>query len=161
MKQLTLIRHAQADNPLPDQRDWDRPLTKRGLLDAAEMARRFKSQGDCPDFILSSPALRAQQTATIFAKYFAKTTLQLDEELYLTSPKQLLASLQRLAPTINHLLLVGHNPGISELADQLSAERRIEGMPTASMVTFEFAITTWQALRPAMGFNVEFDYPQR
>ncbi len=161
MKRLTLIRHAQADNPLPDQQDWHRPLTKRGQRDAKEMSRRLKEQQPRPEIILSSPAIRAKQTAEIFAACFAKAELVMNEELYLAEPKNLLAAIQQLGDVADHLILVGHNPGISELADQLSKDRRIEGMPTASIVTMEFSITTWQALLPATGINVDFDYPQR
>lgn len=161
MKRLSLLRHAQADTPLPDQQDWDRPLTKRGQLDAAEMARRLKISSTVPQVILSSPAMRARQTAEIVAKACSKARLAFAEQLYLASPKQMLETIQQLGDAAAHLLVVGHNPGISELADQLSTERRIDGMPTASIVTLEFDITTWQALRPATGDNVEFDFPQR
>ncbi|MGD9841820.1 MAG: histidine phosphatase family protein [Steroidobacteraceae bacterium] len=161
MMRLTLVRHAQADNPLPDQQDWDRPLTRRGLLDGTEMARRAKELRATPPLILSSPAVRTRQTAELFAKALNKSQLQLIEDLYLASAKQLLISLQQQADSTTHLMVVGHNPGISELADKLSDQRRIDGMPTASVVTMEFSITTWQDLRPATGLNVEFDYPQR
>ena len=85
----------------------------------------------------------------------------MDEELYLASPKQMLSVILAQDNATRHLVLVGHNPGISELADELSQERRIEGMPTASVVTMEFDIDSWQELLPASGTNVEFDYPQR
>lgn len=161
MMRLTLVRHAQADNPLPDQQDWDRPLTRRGLMDGTEMARRVKDLHLTSPLILSSPAMRTRQTAELFAKTLSKSPPRLIEDLYLASAKQLLISLKQQDDSTLHLLVVGHNPGISELADQLSEHRRIDGMPTASVVSMELSITTWQALRPATGFNVEFDYPQR
>lgn len=161
MKRLSLLRHAKADNPLPDQEDWDRPLTKRGLKDAAEMARRMKSQRLRPVLILSSPAIRARQTAEAFAKCFSSAQLQFVEDLYLATPKQMLASIHELGTSAAHLLVVGHNPGISEFADQLAQDRRIDGMPTGAIVTAEFNLNTWQELRLGMGSNIEFDYPQR
>jgi len=161
MKRLTLIRHAQADDAPTGQRDWDRPLTRRGQADAATMAKRMKDQLSNPDSILSSPAVRTRQTAELFTKQFPKISLKIDEELYLASPKQMLSVILAQDNATRHLVLVGHNPGISELADELSQERRIEGMPTASVVTMEFDIDSWQELLPASGTNVEFDYPQR
>lgn len=161
MKRLSLLRHAQADNPLSDQQDWDRPLTKRGLIDAAEMARRMKAHRQRPALILSSPAIRARQTAEVFAKCFANAQLQLVEDIYLASAKQLLASIHELGGSAAHLLVVAHNPGIAELADQLSPERRIDGMPTGAIVTAEFNVNAWQDLQLGTGNNVEFDYPQR
>ncbi|MGC3980547.1 MAG: histidine phosphatase family protein [Steroidobacteraceae bacterium] len=161
MKQLTLVRHAQADNPLPDQRDWDRPLTKRGLLDAREMARRMKERSLRPELILSSPAIRAAQTAEVFAKCFAQAKLLMAEELYLASAKQMLAAIHEHGAAVGHLMVVGHNPGISEFADELSHERSIDGMPTSGIVTVDFELSAWRELHPGEGCNVEFDYPQR
>jgi phosphohistidine phosphatase len=161
MKRLTLMRHAQADNPLPGQPDWDRPLTKRGQLDAKEMTRRLKVQQWRPELILSSPALRTRETATALLKCFGNTQVEYVEELYLADPKPMLAIIQQLGLSTNHLLVVAHNPGIAELADLLCAERSIDTMPTGALVTAEYDLEAWQALRPAMGVNVEFDYPQR
>jgi phosphohistidine phosphatase len=161
MLRLTLLRHAQADNPLPDQQDWDRPLTRRGTLDATEMAQRLRKSHAAPQLILSSPAIRTKQTAELFAAALATPAISFDENVYLASAKQLLLTVQQQLSSTHHLLLVGHNPGISELADLLSKERGIDGMPTASWVTMELSLPTWQALRPAMGINLEFNYPQR
>jgi phosphohistidine phosphatase len=161
MKRLTLLRHAQADNPLPDQSDWNRLLTKRGQLDAKEMARRLKVQQLRPGLVLSSPALRARQTAEVFARCFSSATLQLVEELYLADSKLLLTLIQQRGGSSDHLLVVAHNPGITELASWLAQDRRIDNMPTCATVTAEFELDTWQALQPATGLNVEFDYPQR
>lgn len=163
MKRLTLVRHAQADNPVSDQQDWDRPLTARGLSDAAVMARRLKSQRLRPELMLSSPALRARQTAEVFAKCFSftATQLQLVEELYLADAKHLLTAIQQLGKDCGHLLVVGHNPGIAEFADKLSQERGVDSMPTSAVYTVQFDIKTWQELLPGTGVNVAFDYPQR
>jgi len=161
MKRLSLLRHAQADNPLPDQPDWDRPLTKRGLLDALEMARRMKAQRRRPELILSSPATRTRQTTEALIKYFSNAKLLFVEELYLTDSKQMLTAIQEYGESAKHLLVVAHNPGITELADLLSQERSIDAMPTAAIVTAEFDLHAWQDLLPATGIHVEFDYPQR
>lgn len=160
-KRLTLMRHAQADNPIPDQQDWDRPLTKRGQFDAKEMARRMKARSLRPDLILSSPAIRTRQTTEFFTKCFASAQLLFIEELYLADHKKLLAMIRQHGAAAAHVLLVAHNPGIAELADALSSERSIDSMPTSAMVTAEFDVDEWRALQPATGVNVEFDYPQR
>lgn len=161
MKRLTLLRHAQADNPVSDQQDWDRPLTKRGERDAGEMARRMKALRQRPVLILSSPAIRARQTAEAFSKCFHNAQLQLVDDLYLAEPKQLLTAIHELGGSAAHLLVVAHNPGIAEFADQLSQDRRVDGMPTGATVTAEFDLENWQDLRPGTGINVEFDCPQR
>jgi len=164
LKRLTLVRHAQADVQLPGQSDWQRPLTKRGLHDAEEMARRLKVQRLKPDLILASPAIRARQTAEIFAKTLrshASDQLQFADELYLAEPKVLLECIHTLGGTHVHVLLVAHNPGITEFADQLSQERCVEAMPTCAIFTAEFSIKKWDELLPASGVHVELDYPHR
>jgi phosphohistidine phosphatase len=161
MMRLSLLRHAQADDPVSNQQDWDRPLTRRGTLDAKEMVRRMKVAKQKPDLILSSPAIRARQTAEAFSACFASARLQFVEALYLAEPKQLLACIREHGGTAKHLLVVAHNPGITEFADQLSQERSVEAMPTGAIVTAEFDVHTWQELVPGTGVNVELDYPKR
>jgi phosphohistidine phosphatase len=158
---LTLLRHAQADPELPGSKDWQRALTRRGELDAKQMGQRLKQRYGPPPLILSSPAIRARQTSEIVAKHFARTQIEFVDDLYLASPLIMLSSIQQHGESFTHLLVVGHNPGISELANELNCERAIEGMPTASFVSMEFAMRTWRELLPATGINVEFDYPQR
>lgn len=161
MKRLTLLRHAQAEDKLLGQRDWDRTLTKRGQMDAAEMAKRLKTKRLKPDLILISPALRTLQTGEYFLNGWPDIQHRTQEELYLANTQQLIAVLQDQAEQIQHVLVIGHNPGLTELADLLSSDYRIEGMPTASMVTMKLNINTWQELIPNVASNVEFDYPQK
>ena len=158
---LSLLRHAQADDPVSNQEDWDRPLTRRGMLDAKEMARRMKVAKHKPQLILSSPAIRARQTAETFAQCFAGATLQFVDGLYLADPKQLLICIREHGGAAAHLLVVSHNPGITEFANQLSQQRSVDAMPTGAIVTAEFELNTWQDLLPGTGLNVELDYPKR
>lgn len=160
MKRLTLVRHAQAEDKFLGQRDWDRPLTKRGIMDAIEMAQRLKAKRLKPELILSSPAIRTQQTSDIFVEHLSGSKIESVDELYLATCSQLLKTLQ-LQNKFNHLVIVGHNPGLTELADLISDQYRIDGMPTASIVTMKLNIDSWQDLTPATGINVEFDYPQK
>ena len=161
MKRLTLIRHAQAEDKLLGQRDWDRPLTKRGILDATEMAQRLKQKRLKPSLILSSPAIRTLQTSGLFAEQLSNIKIETHEELYLATCNQLLEILQLQLVQSNHLLIVGHNPGLTEFADLISDQYRIDTMPTASIITMKLNIPTWQDIRPAIGFDVEFDYPNK
>jgi len=158
---LSLIRHAQADDPVTQQEDWDRPLTRRGTLDAKEMARRMKTAKYKPQLILSSPAVRARQTSEAFAQCFTGATLQFVDDLYLAEPKQLLQSIREYGGTATHLLVVAHNPGITEFANQIAQDRNIDAMPTGCVVTAEFALSNWHELQSNSGVNVELDYPKR
>jgi phosphohistidine phosphatase len=162
MKRLTLVRHAKSDWSLPGQNDWDRPLNKRGQRDAPEMARRLRSRRLRPDLILSSPAVRALTTATVMARELkvpAALVLQ-DERLYLASPPDLLSAIRELGGDARHLMVFGHNPGLTECANRLSAGDQIDNLPTCGVFTAQFEIATWGELDWHSGSGAEFDYPK-
>lgn len=163
MLRLTLIRHAKTQPAWSGQEDWDRTLEARGQHDAPEMGRRLKERHLKPEKILSSPAVRAIATATIIARELgvpASKVIQ-DERLYLAAPKAMLTVIHELGDAAKHLMIVGHNPGITEFADAISSERSIDNMPTCAVYTLEFDITRWNELAWASGVNAEFDYPKK
>jgi phosphohistidine phosphatase len=163
MLSLILIRHAKAEPARHGQEDWDRPLDARGMRDAPEMARRLKADSPKPDKVLTSPAVRALATATIMSRELgiASSKVHQDERLYLASPKVMLNVIQELGDAAKHLAIVGHNPGITELADQLSSERSIDNMPTCAIYRLEFDIRNWSELVWSTGVNAELDYPKK
>jgi phosphohistidine phosphatase len=163
MKQLTLIRHATAAPAFAGQQDWDRELEASGVRDAHKMGKRLRAAKAKPDVFLSSPAVRTLMTAQLIAIEVgvAPAIIQKRERLYLAPPKDLLALARELGGTAQHLWMVGHNPGISEFADQLSGERDIDNMPTCAVVQMDFDIDDWSDLAWGLGTNVRFDYPQK
>jgi phosphohistidine phosphatase len=160
---LTLVRHAKTEPGRPGQEDWDRVLEARGQRDAPEMARRLKQNSGKPDRILSSPAVRAITTATIMARELGVSAqkVQQDERLYLASTKEMLAVIRELGERARHLMVVGHNPGITEFADRISSERGIDNMPTCAVYTLQFEIAAWSELEWDSGIDAELDYPKR
>ena len=162
MKRLTLVRHAKSDWSLPGQDDWDRPLNKRGQRDAPEMARRLRSRRLKPDLILSSPAVRALSTAAVMARELkvpAAHVMQ-DERLYLASPADLLAVVRERGGAARHVMVFGHNPGITECANHLSTGEHIDNLPTCGVFTALFDVAAWSELGWDSGREVEFDYPK-
>lgn len=162
MKRLTLVRHAKSDWSLPGQNDWDRPLNRRGQRDAPEMARRLRSRRLKPDLILSSPAVRALTTAAVMARELnvpAAHVIQ-DERLYLASAADLVAVVRELGGEAQHLMVFGHNPGITDCANQLSAGDQIDNLPTCGVFTAQFAVASWRELGAHSGRDAEFDYPK-
>jgi len=162
MKRLTLVRHSKSDWSLPGQQDWDRALNKRGQRDAPEMARRLRARKLKPDAILSSPAVRALATATIMARELkiAPSIVRQDERLYLAGPADMLTVIRELGGDTRHLMVFGHNPGITEFANRLSAGDRIDNMPTSAVFTATFAIADWSELDWGSGQDAQFDYPK-
>jgi phosphohistidine phosphatase len=163
MKRLTLVRHAQAESADPGQADFERLLTRRGVEDAGEMSRRLKARKLHVDYILSSPAPRAFATAEIFARNLkvVAACIEQDDRLYTAGPNEFLTVLHELNSTYAHILIASHNPGVTEFADKLSSERRIDAMPTCAVVTLQFDIGAWTELRWGTGTEVDLDYPAR
>jgi phosphohistidine phosphatase len=160
---LTLVRHAKTEPARHGQEDWDRALESRGQRDAPEMARRLKQHGPKPERILSSPAVRAITTATIMARELGVSAqkVQQDERLYLASPKDTLAVIRELGERARHLMVVGHNPGITEFADRISSERSVDNLPTCAVYSLQFEIAAWSELQWDSGIDAELDYPKR
>ena len=158
---LTLLRHAKAEPGSADRQDWDRELDPKGRRDAAEVSRRLRERARVPTLILSSPAVRAFDTAKVFARALGNPTLITDERLYLATAKAMLEVVQERGGKADHVMVVGHNPGITEFADGLSAERSLDNMPTCSAYTLRFDIKDWKHLDWRTGTDADFEYPGR
>jgi phosphohistidine phosphatase len=163
MRRLTLVRHAKTEPATSGQEDWDRALEPRGQQDAPEMARRLKGLLGKPDRVVTSPAVRAITTANVMARVLGIAAAKViqDERLYLASPKVMLDVVRESAGDAIHLMIVGHNPGITEFGDKLSAERSLDNMPTCAVYSLEFDLDDWSNLEWASGTNAEFDYPKK
>jgi phosphohistidine phosphatase len=126
-RRITLVRHAHAQWPAWSGRDFDRPLTARGLDEALATGRQIRAAGQIPELILASPARRTLQTAQIIATELGlpDSALQLIEPMYNASAAVLEKVLRGAGPATSHVLLVAHNPGISELARRLRNDPRL------------------------------------
>jgi phosphohistidine phosphatase len=120
MKLLTLLRHAKSDWSTDAEADFDRPLKDRGRRDAPQMGDYFARLALVPDLIVSSPAKRARQTAELFAVAAGyRKEIQWAEEAYMASSGELISIVRDLPDSAGHVLLIGHNPGLENLAAQL------------------------------------------
>jgi phosphohistidine phosphatase len=162
MLRLTLFRHGKSSWDDVDINDFERPLAPRGLRDVPEMGRRLAALGKPPALIISSPARRALSTARAIAREVDCREERIVEEpgLYLAAPQQILAILQGAADAPDHILLVGHNPGFTDLANMLD-DVRINNMPTAAMLIVEFDVPRWADIIPAQARFIAFDYPKK
>lgn len=150
MRQLLLLRHAKA---AADRSDRDRPLTARGWAAAAAMRRAMAELGLVPDLVLVSTARRAMQTLEALEPWDDTPLIEPSEQLYLATRAQLLAALNGVAETVRGVLVIGHNPGLEELAVALAGGaapnreaggRLAEGFPTAAMAEFSVPGPWWQ-----------------
>ncbi|MFC5271172.1 SixA phosphatase family protein [Adhaeribacter terreus] len=144
MKTLYLMRHAKSSWDFPELNDHDRPLNKRGRQDGPLMGQQLLSRDTSPDLILSSTAVRAITTATLVAKEldYDREKIQAQESIYKAGRNELIKIIQHVPDEINSLLIIGHNPILSEVANKLSPEA-LPDMPTAGVVALEFNCNSW------------------
>ena len=154
MKRVTLVRHGHAE-PQAEGGDFFRSLDDRGRAEAARSATAIATACGAPDRMAASAAMRTRETALILREHWASIPasalpLVFERKLYHADWTVLLQTLQDTASSINHLLLVGHNPGISELALRWSsgfAEHAVfRGFAPAGWCTATFDIDDWTAL---------------
>jgi phosphohistidine phosphatase len=152
VKRLTLMRHADAQWKDPDVADFARPLNRRGHGEAEAMARRLTELTLVPDLIIASPARRAAQTAEIVAQEFAMLprSIRYEEALYLGGAQDILKLVRTIGPRVPHLMIIGHNPGISELAHLLAPSGELGGLATAALCSMTFDTDQWSAVAPAL-----------
>ncbi|MDF1551520.1 MAG: histidine phosphatase family protein [Deferrisomatales bacterium] len=161
MKRLVLVRHAKSSWKNPGQADFDRPLNQRGKRDAPVMAGRLAAQGIAPNRIVSSPARRARKTAKAIAAAldYPADEIELEEELYEAGVATLLHLVRCLDDADREVLLVGHNPGFTDLCNLLTGAA-IANLPTCATATVEFDLASWALVGPASGQLTRFDTPK-
>jgi phosphohistidine phosphatase len=161
MKRVTLMRHADARWKDAALSDIERPLSRRGSGAAEVMARRLSELHLVPDLLLVSPARRAQQTAEFLARGLSLPArrVQREDGLYLASARDLLAIVRKSGPRVAHLMLVAHNPGLSELVEHLLPEGDVQTLGTAAFCSMEFACEDWQGVDAAVLGQVQQESP--
>jgi phosphohistidine phosphatase len=155
MRRLMLLRHAKTEHDAPSGRDLDRRLDHRGRNDAAEIGGWIGRHPPFPDSVLVSKAVRAHQTWDIaweaMKKLRPKPQVEILPELYGADPSQLLQTIHEAsAADPKVLLLVGHNPGMHELAlalagsgDAAGRKALADNLPTSGLAVFDFARDDW------------------
>jgi phosphohistidine phosphatase len=161
MKILTLVRHAKSDWKDASLSDRQRPLNRRGKRDAPEMGRRIARHGIRPSLIIASPAVRAWKTAKIIAGEIGYPTefLQREDALYLASLNDLLDAVVAQDNDFNSLMVVGHNPGMTEFANFLQPGLT-NNLPTAGVVSVQIERDDWSLYEQPTTELLSFDYPK-
>ncbi len=154
MHALYLLRHAKSSWADKKVDDHDRPLSKRGRRDAENVARHLAEKSGAPDLVLSSTAVRARQTLSPLLARMKPRRILLERELYLAPGSTLLEELRKTEDDIGTVLLIGHNPGLHELALLLADPDSpidlppLSGkFPTAALAIFRFG-AGWSLLKP-------------
>lgn len=168
MRRLLLLRHSKADRSQPGESDIERRLIERGRKDAALIGGYMAKHALTPERVLVSPALRTQETwksaSGAFRPAPGATTV---ERLYDATAHTIFAVIKDAPASAHSVLVVGHNPGLHELALMLIAsgdiearEQLAEKLPTSGLIIIDFAVDTWSALHPHSGRLERFVTPK-
>lgn len=162
MKTIILIRHAKSSWKFPELKDFDRPLKKRGLNEAPLMGKVLNDHQKKPDIIITSPAVRAITTAKMIAREigFNENQIIAEPKLYLESKSNLLKEINAIDDKHNTAFLIGHNPGMTDLANALSGES-IDNIPTSGAFGIQFECNTWQEVEKGKGKKLFFEFPKK
>ncbi len=171
MVRLLLLRHAKSDWS-GEAGDHERPLSGRGKKAVPRVAAHMRKQGYQPQAVLCSTAKRARETLELLLQRLAvPAAIHYQRELYLAEWPQLLAEIRSVPTDGSPLLLVGHNPGLEQLALALALQRqspaeraRTEKLaakfPTAALAVLDFDIADWSQAKPGSGKLVDFVRPK-
>ncbi|MDY0101820.1 MAG: histidine phosphatase family protein [Lentimicrobium sp.] len=147
MKIITLMRHAKSSWKDGHTNDMDRPLLRKGLSRTRQVIDYLKNNDFNPDFIITSPALRASETAKIMAHAFSidDTNYREESQLYAAQADDYYDQCFDLPQTCVHVLMVGHNPAITGFAN-LFLDTKIDYLPTSGVISVAFDTEKWEDL---------------
>lgn len=168
MRRLILFRHAKAEPSEPGLEDRARVLVERGRKDAGKIGAYMAGHGIIPDKVMISSAARAQETWKYAASAFRPSPAAMSAEaIYNATPHALLGVIKAAPSPAHTILIIGHNPGLHEVALMLIAsgdiearERLREKLPTAGLIIIDFAFDDWSKLHPQSGRLERFVSPK-
>jgi len=152
MKRLYLARHAKSSWEHPELNDFERPLNRRGLRAAPRMGKYLAGLDVSPDIIVTSPARRARETADALAHAIGMPVADSreDSRIYTASALMLLKVMRSWDEAWNSVLMIGHNPGIAEVAVMLTG-RTVGHVPTCAVMELDMDVTSWRDVKPGCG----------
>jgi phosphohistidine phosphatase len=169
MKTLTIFRHGKSGWDAPVSRDFDRPISERGIRGSKLMGTFAKRELAPFDAVYCSPAVRCVETLDCFWEGYGEILHpNWDKRIYLASGSSLLDFLHDIEEDGDHLLMCGHNPGCEELSLMLTPEDRTnalreemeEKFPTASIAQISLPVDSWADVKEGSGTLLRFVRPR-
>jgi phosphohistidine phosphatase len=168
---LLILRHAKSDWS-GQTGDHERPLAARGRKTVPRVAARMRKRGYQPALVLSSTATRTMETAELLMPALGNAAeIRYDRALYLADWPQLLAAIRGAPSDLSPLLVVGHNPGLEQLAialarqpqnpaERMRASKLAHKFPTAALAVLDFEARDWSEIKPGAGRLVDYVRPK-
>jgi len=160
-KTIYLIRHAQSSEATAGQKDIERELTSEGKRDVIHVGKYLMSISALPDIILSSNAMRAQQTADLIAEQlqFDTEKIDYDAEIYQASVRNLLFKINSLDDMDESVMLIGHNPALTYLAEYLTKEE-VENLAPCGILQLAYPGLSWKEIGEGNCEVKNYYYPE-
>jgi phosphohistidine phosphatase len=164
-RRLYLLRHGKSSWKEEGLADHDRPLARRGRRAAKAIRRHLRGQGVVPELVLCSTARRARETLEGIEPALGRGAVRVEPDLYGAGAADLLARLQEIAPPVRSVMVIGHNPGLEQLALLLARDgSRVQELeakfPTGALATLAFSGPGWAALDRGTAELIEFIRPR-
>jgi phosphohistidine phosphatase len=163
MKTLFIIRHAKSSWAEPHQSDFERSLNERGKKDAPIMAGRLHKKINSIDYILCSSALRTKQTGEFFCKEFnlENDSIEYVDKLYHAPASIIFSVVKKLNDKLDSVVVICHNPGITEFVNSLCYKVHIDNMPTCAIFAVQIKKESWKDFESAEREFLFIDYPKK
>ena len=160
-KDLYLLRHAEAVGKGSRQDDKSRELTHAGMKESLQMGAWLREQKISFDLLVSSSAVRAEQTTSLLAEGMKldQPRILLEDVLYEASVGQFLEYINNIEEVYHHVLIAGHNPTISYLAEYLT-KADIGEMATGSIAMIKFDLSSWKLVSENTGVLEQYVTPE-
>jgi len=165
MKYILLLRHAKSSWKDLSLSDHNRPLNKRGKRTAPIMGQRLSIKEHQPQYVISSTAKRALDTACIVTNEigFNLDKIETKSRLFHAWPDDICEVIAQCDDSFDKLMVVGHNPGVTMLANELLKSNKFNNIPTAGLVTISLDINNWQEILKHENINcqlIDYDFPK-
>jgi phosphohistidine phosphatase len=166
VKRLYLLRHAKSSWKDPSLADHDRPLAGRGRRAAKQIAEHLRRSGIQPELVICSSSRRTRETLERIRSVLGDETVRIEREVYAAGEQGLLERLRRLPDEVDSVMLIGHNPGLQNLAFSLArsedaaVDRLAQKFPTGALATFEIEEESWRSLQPGTAKLVDYVTPR-
>lgn len=162
IKSLVITRHAKSSWDFDSIEDIDRPLKESGIKNAYLIAETLKKKNIAFDIVYSSPANRALHTAIIFSRVLKVPVhrIEIKDQLYSESDSAVIQFIKAIPESYSHVLLVGHNPTFTDLANRF-LKQRISNLPTAGAVYLQLDCDSWNHIGPVAVVKDHLFFPKK
>ena len=159
MKNLIIVRHCKSSWKDPSLSDFDRPLNKRGNIDGELMSNYLREKEKKIDKLILSTSIRTRLTSKYFIEKIHFNSISYLDELYHASYSEIIKIISKIENNFNNLMVIGHNPGLTELINHFS-DMRIYNIPTSGIIKVEFKEDKWSKITENKGKIVYKKFPK-